>query len=63
MAESLEEVVCARTPESKQRLYLYRIQSLIAPPPCFPIILELMQILFRKLNITFLQMNREKPLP
>ena len=51
----------ATSPESKQRLYLYRIQSLIAPPPCLPIILELMQILFRKLNITFLQISRKTP--
>src|ERR1700679_141350 len=59
-AGSLEEVVCARTPGSKQRVYLYRIQSLITPPPCLPIILELMQTLFRRLNITFLQIELQK---
>ena len=41
-AGSLEEVVYTRIPESKQRLYLYRIQLLIAPPLCFLIVLELM---------------------
>jgi hypothetical protein len=39
--------------ESKQRVYLYKIQSLIAPPPCLLVVLELMQILFRRLNIIF----------
>jgi len=52
-AGSLEEMVRARTPESKQRVYLYRIQSLIAPPPRLLVVLELMQILFRRLNIIF----------
>jgi hypothetical protein len=59
-AGSLEEVVCARTPGSKQRVYLYRIQSLITPPPCLLIVLELMQTLFRRLNITFLQIESQK---
>jgi hypothetical protein len=58
-AGSLEEVVCARTPGSKQRVYLYRIQ-LITPPPCLPIVLELVQTLFRRLNITFLQIESRK---
>jgi hypothetical protein len=53
-------VVCARTPGSKQRVYLYRIQSLITPPPCLPIVLELMQTLFRRLNITFPQIELQK---
>ena len=30
------------TPFSKQREYLYRIQLSITPPPCLPIVLELM---------------------
>jgi hypothetical protein len=53
-------VVCAQTPGSKQRVYLYRIQSLITPPPCLLIVLELMQTLFRRLNITFLRIKSQK---
>ena len=49
-----------QTPESKQRVYLYRIQSLIAPPPCLLVVLELMQVLFRRLNKMFLQIKSRK---
>ena len=59
-AVSLKEVVYARTIGLKQRVYLYRIQSLIIPPPCLSIILELMQTLFRRLNIIFLQIKLQK---
>ena len=38
---SLEEVVRARTPGSKQRVYLRRIQSLITLPLYLLIVLEL----------------------
>jgi hypothetical protein len=51
--------LCANT-RIKNNAYIYIIQSLIAPPPYLPIVLELMQILFRKLNITFLQIESRK---
>ena len=49
-----------REHQNQNNAYIYIIQSLIAPPPCLPIVLELMQILFRKLNITFLQIKSRK---
>ena len=47
-AASNEWVVCARTPVSKQRVYLYRIQSIT--PLCLSIVLESISTLFSLLN-------------
>ena len=45
---------------SKQRVYLYRIQPLITPPPSLLTVLGLMQTLFRRLNIMSLQIELQK---
>ena len=57
---SNENMVCARLLFLRLRVYLHRIQSLITPPPCLLIVLELMQTLFRRLSIMFLQIRSRK---
>jgi hypothetical protein len=45
---------------SSVRVHLCRIQSSIPLPPCLPIVLELIQTLFRRLDTMFLQIGLQK---
>ena len=53
-------MVCTRTLFLKLRVHQWGIQSSIPLPPCLPIVLELMQTLFRRLDTMFLQIWLQK---